>query len=150
MTYNFNADIAKHIIDTNKGWFLDGLAGTGKTMLVNELVKLINNDNQIKRLAPTNVSAILINGETIDKFSHSYLNNSKAIRKLQNIQYIFIDEVSMMRELFYSIFISIKYKYPHIKFIISGDFNQLEPVKDRKKFNYEHSRALYELVDGNK
>jgi hypothetical protein len=40
--------------------------------------------------------------------------------------------------------------YPNIKFIISGDFNQLEPVCDRNYFNYEHSRALYELVDGNK
>jgi len=56
----------------------------------------------------------------------------------------------MMREIFYSLFLSVKFHNPHIKFIISGDFNQLEAVRDRAKFNYEHSRALYELVDGNK
>ena len=42
----------------------------------------------------------------------------------------------MMRELFYSIFIIVKYMFPQIKFIISGDFYQLEPVNDRSKFNY--------------
>jgi ATP-dependent exoDNAse (exonuclease V) alpha subunit len=56
----------------------------------------------------------------------------------------------MMRELFYSIFLTIKFHSPHIKFIISGDFNQLEPVNDRDFFHYQHSKALYELVDGNK
>ena len=61
-----------------------------------------------------------------------------------------IDEVSMMREKFYGIFLSVKYMYPHINFIISGDFNQLAPVKDRKEFDYENSRALFELVGGNR
>jgi hypothetical protein len=150
LTFDFNVNIAKQIIESNQGCFIDGPPGSGKTKLVNELIKLINNDSVIKRLTPTNVSAILIGGETIDKFSFAYLNNSKAIQKLVNIKYIFIDEVSMTRELFYSIFISVKYMHPNIKFIISGDFCQLDPVNDRKYFNYETSKALYDLVDGNK
>jgi ATP-dependent exoDNAse (exonuclease V) alpha subunit len=145
---NFNIDIAKQIIESNKGCFLNGLAGRGKTALVNELIKVINDDDNIKKLTPTNVSALLINGMTINKFAFAYLNNSKSITKLKNIKYIFIDEVSMMRELFYSVFLTIKFYYPEIKFIISGDFHQLEPVCDRSNFNYEKSRALYELVDG--
>jgi hypothetical protein len=147
--FNFNIDVAKNIIDSNQGCFLTGAAGTGKTKLQNEIVKLINDNSKIKKMAPTNVAAYLINGETIDKFIHTYLNNSKGLKKFKSIDYIFIDEVSMMKELFYSIFLSIKYLNPHIKFIISGDFAQLAPVNDRYNFNYEHSRALYELVDGN-
>ena len=148
-TFDFNVNVAKTIIDSNKGCFLDGPAGTGKTKLVNEMNKLLSNKN-VFRLTPTNVSALLINGETIDKFANRILINSNALHKLQNVDYIFVDEISMVKELFYSIFLSVKYHYPSIKFIISGDFNQLEPVNDRKYFNYEYSRALYELVDGNK
>ena len=100
---NFNIEVAKIIIESNKGCLLNGLAGCGKTAFVNEIVRLINNDDNIKKLIPTNVSALLINGITIHKFAYSYLNNSKSITKLKHIQYIFIDEVSMMRELFSSI-----------------------------------------------
>ena len=35
-------------------------------------------------------------------------------------------------------------------FILSGDFEQLEPVKDRANYNYKNSLALFELVDGNR
>lgn len=144
---DFNIIVARQIIESNKGCFLNGLAGRGKTALVNEIIKLINDDENIRKLTPTNVSALLINGITINKFAYTYLNNSKSITKLKHIKYIFIDEVSMMRELFYSVFLTIKFYYPDIKFIISGDFHQLEPVGDRSNFNYEKSRALYELVD---
>lgn len=148
--FDFNIKVAKDIIDGKKSCFLDGPAGSGKTHLVNEIIRLIGDDDKIIRLTPTNVSALLIGGQTIDKFGHSHLNNSKSINKLKSKEYIFIDEVSMMRELFYSIFLSVKFHHPHIKFIISGDFNQLEPVNDRATFNYENSKALHELVDGNK
>ena len=49
---------------------------------------------------------------------------------LEKIDYIFVDEVSMMIEKFYTLFIMIKRSLPNIKFIISGDFGQLPPVND--------------------
>ena len=56
----------------------------------------------------------------------------------------------MVQEIFYSWFILIKRIKPDIKFIFSGDYAQLAPIKDRVKYcNYEDSQALYELVDGN-
>ena len=124
---------------------MNGLAGRGKTALVNEIVKLINDEETIRKLTPTNVFALLINGMTVNKFAYTYLNNPNSITKLKHIQYIFIDEVSMMRELLYSVFLTIKFYYPGIKFIISGDFHQLEPLCDRSNFNCEKSKALYEL-----
>ncbi len=146
---NFNIDIAKRILESGKGCFLDGMAGCGKTALVNELVKQIGDESKLKRLTPTNVSALLIDGETIDKFCHTILKNSRALNKCR-IKYIFIDEVSMMREKFYGLFLMLKHIHPEMKFIISGDFGQLAPVGDRANFDYQNSRALYELVDGNK
>ena len=148
-TFNFNIEIAKKIIESNKGCFLDGAAGTGKSRLINEMNKLLEG-KKVFKLTPTNVSALIINGETIDKFANRILINNKSIHKLQDVDYIFIDEISMVKEKFYSVFLSVKYYFPNIKFIVSGDFYQLDPVNDRKYFNYEFSRALYELVDGNK
>jgi ATP-dependent exoDNAse (exonuclease V) alpha subunit len=56
----------------------------------------------------------------------------------------------MVQEIFYSWFILIKRMKPDIKFIFSGDYAQLAPIKDRVKYcDYEDSQALYELVDGN-
>jgi ATP-dependent exoDNAse (exonuclease V) alpha subunit len=44
----------------------------------------------------------------------------------------------------------LKHHNPSMKIIIVGDFGQLDPVNDRVKKNYELTRALFELVDGNK
>ena len=69
--------------------------------------------------------------------------------------YIFVDEISMVKEIFYKFFIMIKQLKPSIKFIIVGDYQQLKPIKDRieinnRNFNYGRSQALLELSDGNK
>jgi ATP-dependent exoDNAse (exonuclease V) alpha subunit len=74
----------------------------------------------------------------------SYIRETK-------IKYIFIDEVSMMPEMFYKFFIVLKRMRPDIKFIIAGDFAQLLPVKDRvENCDYKNSLALHELCDGNR
>jgi hypothetical protein len=46
----------------------------------------------------------------------------------------------------------IKKIKPNIKFIISGDYNQLKPVNDRisPKTDYSNSPCLFELADYNK
>ena len=55
----------------------------------------------------------------------------------------------MMSECFYSVFLSIKKINPKIKYILSGDFNQI-PAIDRCEFDYKNSNALGELCDYNK
>jgi ATP-dependent exoDNAse (exonuclease V) alpha subunit len=76
------------------------------------------------------------------------LNGGKGLKKYNHVKYIFVDEVSMVRELFYKVLLTLKQAKPHIKFIICGDFFQLKPVLDTVSKSYEHSRVLYELVDG--
>ena len=76
--------------------------------------------------------------------------SSKALQEM-NVKYIIIDEISMVPEIFYKYFCIIKKFRPDIKFIIAGDYAQLQPVKDRiGNFNYKNSWCLNELVDGNR
>ena len=67
-----------------------------------------------------------------------------------NLDYIVIDEISMVSECFYKYLLVLKRLKPTLKFIIAGNFDQLLPVNDRAKFNYQGSVALYDLCNGNR
>jgi DNA replication protein DnaC len=133
--------------------YIDGRAGVGKS----HLIKCIKNelDNKHLRhvsLAPTNKAANNINGMTIHKFvgkgSKKLANLKKCVSK---IDVLILDEVSMLQELYYRILLAMKKAKESLRFIIVGDFEQLEPVKDRVvNCDYKNSGALFELVDGNK
>jgi hypothetical protein len=144
-----DADLIETIINSDKGCLILGPAGTGKTYTINKIIEKLNSKDLL-RLAPTNKSAILINGTTLDKFTYAYLNGGKKSSKYKFLKYIFVDEVSMVREMFYKVLLSMKFANPKLKFIICGDFYQLEPVMDKCIKSYEMSRALYELVGGRK
>jgi hypothetical protein len=141
--------LVNSILDSKKSIHIDGRAGCGKTTLIKKIQTAMTNKGiQYKSLAPTNKACRLINGETMHRFSS--IATGKYIRET-NIKYIFIDEVSMMPEMFYKFFIVLKRMRPDIKFIIAGDFAQLLPVKDRvENCDYKNSQALYELCDGNR
>jgi len=137
------------IINSGKSIHIDGRAGCGKTYLMNILIdQLKARGIEFVCLAPTNKACRLIGGETMHRFAvkatGSFIRETK-------IKYIFIDEVSMMAEMFYKFFIVLKRMRPDIKFIIAGDFAQLLPVKDRvENCDYKNSLALHELCDGNR
>lgn len=148
---------AKNIIEMNSGLLLLGKAGTGKTTQANTIISQLEaSGKRVVKLAPTN-KAMLLLGEgatTIHKFhlglSLSVNRSSKKFNGLKNVDYIVIDEVSMMKEIFYRFFVTTKRYMPHIRFIVIGDFSQLKPVNDRFNGSYEYSPALHYLVDGNK
>ena len=137
------------ILDSNKSINIEGRAGTGKSTFIKQLHEEMDK-RKIKyiSLAPTNKACRIIKGKTIDKFIASFtLSNFKK----HEYKYIFIDEISMVREVFYKFFIYLKRAYPKIKFIIAGDFAQLLPVKDRLgDKSYKNCIALHELCDGQK
>jgi ATP-dependent exoDNAse (exonuclease V) alpha subunit len=85
---------------------------------------------------------------------HKFSTKLKKQSQVQNLDldYIFIDEVSMLGEVFYKFLIMIKKIWPDIKFIISGDYNQLKPVNERISIHtdYSNSPCLFELADYNK
>jgi len=150
ITDNDFTPLVNLIINSNKGVNIDGCAGAGKSTLINMLkTKLDEKEIEYITLAPTNKAAGIVGGQTIHKYVSSQSRKSLTASK---ISYIFIDEISMIPEYFYKFFIIVKRLKPDIKFIMSGDFRQLSPVRDRIKqdYNYKESPALFELSDSNR
>lgn len=97
------------IINSNQGLLLLGMAGCGKTYLTNQIIKKLEEmDKRIIKLATTNKASLYIKGMTLDKFSHSIFNGSKQLNKFNSVDFIVVDEVSMMKEVFYQVLLSIK------------------------------------------
>jgi hypothetical protein len=146
-------DMAQRIYDSNKGCQILGIAGGGKTTLANELIQIIaTNGKKCIKLAPTRKAASHIEGQTIHKFYMGlFLSNNyekKILKSLNNIDYMIIDEISMVKEVFYRFFVLLKRYQPNLKFIVVGDFDQLKPVKDLYQGEYINNPALFDLCDG--
>ena len=136
------------ILDNNMSVHVKGTAGAGKSTLVVELQKAMK-ERSIKyvALAPTNKACRIIDGKTIHRWSVSATGEQL---KDKSLKYIFVDEVSMVAEMFYKFFCTLKRMRPDLKFIMSGDFRQFKPVNDRVKHcDYENSSALKELCECN-
>ena len=61
-------ELAQWIIDSGKSIHIDGRAGTGKSTLIKEIIKLIGDKTMYKALAPTNKACRIINGVTLHQF----------------------------------------------------------------------------------
>lgn len=143
---------ARQIIDSGMSINIDGIAGAGKTTMIRTITKLLDEDKKkYAILTPTNKASRVISKDamTIHRFIGSCFFDTKNLkRKLEGLDTIIIDEISMVREVFYAILLTMKKIKPTLKFIICGDFNQLEVVDDRADFDYKNSEALRELCDG--
>ena len=100
-------------------------------------------------LAPTHCAARLIKGSTFNSFIGGNGNRLKSLKGLEYLDYIIVDEISMMREQFYKCLLTIKKLHPNVKVIMVGDFRQLPVVNDRIKGDYSKSLALKEICDYN-
>ncbi len=147
--------VANHSLEPNSDqlkMYLAGMGGTGKSRVINALMEFFKSKNESHRivvLGPTGTSAALINGSTY----HSFLginpgeNTAKKIEqvkvKLEGVNYIFIDEVSMMscHDMYkISAQLAKALNAPHllyggINIIFAGDFAQLPPVGGASLFS---------------
>lgn len=133
---------------------LDGIAGSGKTTMIRKIIDVLK-QRELKYvvLAPTNKAARQISKEakTIHKFLAKSFGCMKSLRKqIENLDYIILDEVSMVKEIFFKVFTTIKMVKPSINFIIAGDIRQIPPPCDRVTFDYKDQLVFHELCLGNR
>jgi 5-methylcytosine-specific restriction protein A len=134
---------ANQLIDMQTSFMLTGPAGSSKTWLTKEIIKILESKNKkVLKMAPTHKATNLIGGITLHNFSYKNIDKS-----LRGVEYIINDEIGMAKEYFYRDFYYIRSNYPDIKFICVGDFNQLPPVCDFKVFDYKDSSILHEICD---
>lgn len=131
---------------TNQSIFITGKAGTGKSTLI-ELFRQ-ETKKKVVFLAPTGVSALRINGQTIHSFfqlpptlfdKHDVLKlSNKRLEVFEKVQTIVIDEISMVRAdimdgIDYSLRLNRNIDEPFggVQMIFIGDLYQLPPVVEK-------------------
>ena len=129
------------LIELGKGGLLLGEGGCGKTHLIKRFIE--KHGGKCQAYSPTWKAARNgIGGSSL----YSLFSDMKHKRKtLNGVDWIIIDEISMMSQNYYGLLLILKKQYPTIKFILSGDFHQLPPVKEQSR---RYSHALFDLVEG--
>ena len=141
------------IVKSNEGEFIEGSPGTGKSHLTRMIIERLQQEKKsMYILAPTHVAKNNLHSDAITLAMFRRLTHRHLDKVAKSTDYIIVDEVSMMGEVFYSYFIQMKRFNPKLKFILVGDYHQLSPVADSKEgaqYNYSMSQVLRELVDYN-
>ena len=143
-------------LDDNKGCFITGEPGTGKTFmckgLQQEILKSVRHGNCYKVCTPTHKSALIANATTIfnlfniNPIDYTYLKSTVENLKKEGVEWIFIDEVSMITSKIWSAIRDIKKIYG-FKFVLFGDFYQL-PSVESKHYDVVNSEVFSEICDG--
>ena len=128
--------------------YLGGMGGTGKSQVIKALSIFLEKRNEAHRFAilgPTGTSAALLNSSTYHSFlelgfgnnnKNEAVNIAQVKMKLEGVNYIFIDEVSMLScHDMYKILAQLAkvlnafdLPFGGMNIIFDGDFAQLPPV----------------------
>ena len=125
--------------------YIGGMAGTGKSQVIKALTSFFEKQTEshhIVIMAPTGTSVALVGGSTyhsivgINDKSTSTISMAKVRTRLDDVDYMFLDEVSMFScHDMYNIsaqpekaFNEPNKPFGGLNMIFSGDFSQLPPV----------------------
>lgn len=135
-----------------------GMAGTGKTQVLEALIEFFNRCNESHRLiivAPAGSTAALLKGSTYhsmfginsDGKQTSNIQLVQVRSRLEGVEYVFLDEVSMLscHDMYMrlaQVLNNLDTAFGGLNMIFAGDFAQLPPV-----IGHEHT-ALYSHTGG--
>ena len=129
-----------------QGYLTIGMAGTGKSEILQEAQLLLSKNEAVRQFitaCPTHKACKIVNGITIHRLfgvnpiDYSYEYKKVKELKRNGIQYIFIDEVSMVSEQMWNVIAHIKRQFGFV-FVGFGDFKQLKPAGEEHK-DFKHS-----------
>tara|TARA_R100000951_G_scaffold20807_1_gene17361 strand:- start:4689 stop:8276 length:3588 start_codon:yes stop_codon:yes gene_type:complete len=135
---NYSKSSINGLIEAEQGFQLLGMAGTGKSYTTVSIIKTLKEKNISFKVCAFTHSATHnklfieneIEGQTLHSFLKYNFNNPYAKPNYSNcekLDYILIDECSLIPEYMLVSFRNIKQKYK-TKFILIGDYQQLDPV----------------------
>lgn len=143
-----NSDDYEKVIThlANNSLMIASRAGTGKSFIINEVAK----NYKCVKLAYSNKASINIGGQTIHSFFGIDVETNSCdllwlLKRLKGVEYIVIDEISMLDGDIWKIIYQIKLM-SSIKFLLCGDFRQLPPIDDNTDY-FNHQTIMY-ICDG--
>ena len=113
-------------LEDNKGCCILGIGGSGKSTLCNKLQTELG-ENEYAVCAPTHKASLIIGAVTvynlfnIDPHTHTYIKSNVEKLKSSGVEWIFIDEISMVNSKIWAVLSDIKKKY-NFKFVLLRDF----------------------------
>lgn len=142
-------------VSEGKSVFITGSAGTGKTFLLEHIIKVLRKRYRRSKVfvtAATGVAACAISGQTLHSFAgigypvadrekmmNRVLSVRRACKRWENVEALVIDESSMVdAEMFENLeyiarFIrGVDKVWGGIQLVVSGDFLQLPPVTNQR------------------
>jgi hypothetical protein len=103
--------------------FVQGLAGTGKSYLIRDLIQTLEaQGKRCKAVAKTHAAAAVAQGATADHFAWKNIREGGT-----NCDVMWVDEVSMLDIELLCDMNHLSYRDPPVQWILSGDFNQYPP-----------------------
>lgn len=135
-----------------KSLMLLGRAGVGKTFVLKKIQEEYG--NKCICLAFTNKATNNLGGQTIHNCigidEGGKINAKYYHSKLNNVEVIIIDEISMLDTDLWKIFEMIKQTKPNIRFVLSGDYRQLPPIENDGLYDYFNHPVIKYICDYNR
>ena len=122
---------AKLLTEGEQSFHISGIAGTGKTYFARKVVEALREQGKKVYVgAFTNMACNNLGGKTLHRlFRIRDEDERPQTGHFHKGDVLVVDECSMIGDKFYSAFQQLKQK--GVRFIVVGDFHQLEPVGDK-------------------
>ena len=142
---------AQRVMDRGCGLLVLGIAGTGKTHWMRNLVEQLRTaGRKVEIVSKTHTASARAGGKTADYFVRKWIMQGQC----NGADYIWVDEISQADA---GILTQLnKLLYLNVKFLLSGDFNQFPPIFDSYRGTpvseecFRQSNLLHTMADGNR